>query len=128
MLAVGSHRLDVPVGQVPDYRTFCRFVWQYRDEEGQSVIHPPPWMYSLIIDDPVDVSSINAIVAAFSFDNPASAKSINVAKFEGGVRLSFANLGALHSALASLARCGVESENMKSLAEFLLWTLGFRWV
>lgn len=113
---------------MPDYRTFCRFVWQYRDEEGGTVVHPPPWMYSMIIEDPCDVSSINAIVAAVCLDSPEAADFIDVSKNEHGVRLSFANLSVLHAALTTLARCGAESEGMKSLAEFLLWTLGFRWV
>lgn len=128
MLALGSHRLDIPVGHVPDYRTFCRFVWQYRDEEGGTVIHPPPWMYTMVIDDPSDVSSVNAIVAAVCLDNPSAAERIGVDKMDYGVRLSFANLGVLHASLSALARCGAESESMRSLAEFLLWTLGFRWV
>lgn len=128
MSALGSRRFDVPAGQVPDYRTFCRFVWQYKDDDGQSAIHAPPWMYSMIIADPKDVSSANAIVAAVCLNNPEAVDFIEMSRMEYGVKLSFSNLSTLHTALSALARCGAESEDMRRLAEFLLWTLGFRWV
>lgn len=128
MTASESQRLDVPAGKIPDYRTFCRFVWQYRDDDGHSAIHAPPWMYSMIIADPKEVSAANAIVAAVCLNNPESVDSIVVERMEYGVQLSFANLSTLHAALSALARCGSESEDMRRLAEFLLWTLGFRWV
>lgn len=128
MSALVSSRLDVPAGQIPDYRTFCRFVWQYRDESGGTVLQAPPWMYSIFIDDPGDVTIVNAIAAALCLNDDDAAEQISIIRNEDGARLSFANLRILHEALGAMARCGSESPEMRRLAEFFLWTLGFRWV
>jgi len=123
-----ARRLDVPVGQVPSYRQFCRLVWTFREEDGSSALASPPWMYTIFAESYREQTAIQAIVAALCLANPEFVSFIEAEDTEQGLRLSFANLSALHAFVVEMARCGKGCDEMRRLAEFVLWTLGVRWV
>ena len=49
-----ANRQDLATGEVPDYRTFVRHLWRYRDPSAGFEISPPPIMYRAIFEDAID--------------------------------------------------------------------------
>lgn len=127
---MGEVRIDVPTGCVPDYRTFVRHVWSYRDPTHGSCISEPPWVYRCIFhadEAAVAEGNANAVIAVdVKAGGPARVQVVPTSPQDCEVR--FADLESLHLYLVSLAGIASEDPTAKALGEFLMWTLGFRWV
>lgn len=122
-----SARCDIPSGQVPPYKQFCRFVWRYRDENGESAVGSPPWMYAIIFDNIEEARIAAGIIELLVCGTPPLASRLAVALVDGDqTQISFADLEVLYVFVALLNADA--SERARQVAEFLLWTLGFRWV
>lgn len=120
-------RRDVPSGEVPDYRTFCRFVWSYRDEQGGLAVGPPPWMYAVTFDTRAEAEIAEQLLAFMVASLPSFEGRFQVDVTPDGTQVAFADLEILHVFLRILAARG-EADSSRSIAEFMLWTLGFRWI
>lgn len=121
-------RIDLPTGQVPAYRQFCRFVWSFREEDGSTAVGPPPHMYTLFAEDRKECLAVRAVVSALCLSDPEYISSVAVFEDERGIKVSFLSLMSLHAFVVELARCGRTCDDMRKFAEFVLWTLGVRWV
>jgi hypothetical protein len=123
---VGEARVDVPIGCIPDYRTFVRHVWSYKDSEHGRCISSPPWVYRCIFDkDEAAVAQGNArAVIAHAAGGRIEVVELSLSRRE----VRFADLKALHTYLVSLAGVASEDRVARTIGEFLMWTLGFRWV
>lgn len=123
---MGEARIDVPIGCVPDYRTFVRHVWSYQDPEHGGCIAGPPWVYRCIFHaDEAAVAEGNAR-AAIAHSAGCRIDVVELSRTDREIR--FADLRALHTYLVSLAGIAAEDHVARTLGEFLMWTLGFRWV
>lgn len=120
-------RHDVPTGAVPDYRQFVRWVWSWKEEDGSTAVDGPPWMHTMHIQDPVDVMIVSSIIGALS-QLPQFQDSFEIIAMEDGSEFSFANLQALHAFLRSCATLGMGNDTARRVCEYIMWTLGFRWV
>lgn len=120
-------RHDVPTGAVPEYREFLRRVWSWKEEDGSSCIDGPPWMYSIIVHDPVEVMIVSAVLSTLhqlsTFED-----RFEVIVMEDGSEFSFADLASLHAFLRACAALGATNETARRVCEYIMWTLGFRWV
>jgi len=134
-------RFDVPMGIVPDYATFVRHVWRYADEDGARAVVPPPWVYTVLFEDAEEVGTVFAVIEAVATVQASCAhpmldpKRIGVAARQSEDGLSrdsyevrFADLAALHVFLITLAAQSSIDHVARQAGEFLMWTLGFRWV
>jgi hypothetical protein len=130
-----SQRVDLQVGRVPDYRTFVRHLWSYSDPDGFSISEPPV-VYRVVFDDE-DHAPVRAVAKQMAteleFGNrvewreaPEFADSSNISCWE----LRFLDLKALHTFCVLLGdRARMESDDVAiRVGEFIMWTLGFRWV
>jgi len=54
--------------------------------------------------------------------------SFEIIEMEDGSEFSFANLPALHAFLRSCAVLGAGNDTARKVCEYIMWTLGFRWV
>jgi hypothetical protein len=125
--AVFTRRYDIPTGVVPEYREFVRWAWSWRDEAGRPALEAPPWMYSLIACEPAEVTIISSLLGTLHQLSPFS-ECFEVIVLEDGSEFSFANLAALHAFLRSCAALGASNETARRVCEYIMWTLGFRWV
>jgi len=136
-------RFDVAIGTVPDYATFLRHVWGYRDEEGSPVVVPPPWVYAVLFEDADEVAIAFALIETIASTQAGCGKpmvspdriSISVSGGEDSLEarvdvyeVRFADLQALHVFLLMLASQSGIDMTARQTGEFLMWTLGFRWV
>lgn len=127
-------RLDLQVGNVPDYRTFVRRLWTYRDADGFQVC-PPPVMYRAIFqqEDP-DLKTIERIAEYASSCGVGRAIRweliVTRGELMGAWELQFYSLRALHTFCVVLGdRARVQGDDVAiRVGEFIMWTLGFRWV
>lgn len=122
-----ARRHDVPAGAVPEYREFLRRVWAWKDEEGKTCVDGPPWMYSIVIHEPVEVSIVSLILGTLH-QLHAFEDRFEVRAMEDGSEFSFADLHALHAFLRACASLGMVNETARRVCEYVMWTLGFRWV
>lgn len=119
-------RVDVPVGCIPDYRTFVRHVWSYEDPEYGRSISGPPWVYRCSFHaDEAAVAEGNAN-AAIAHTDDGRIEVVVLSRDDREIR--FADLKVLHMYLVSLAGIASEDHVARAMGEFLMWTLGFRWV
>jgi hypothetical protein len=119
--------MDVPTGCVPDYRTFVRHVWSYADPDYGRCITEPPWVYRCIFqgdEAAIAEGNANAVIAVDRGSHRIEV--VEVSKTQREVR--FADLESLHFYLVSLAGIAADDRVTKAVGEFLMWTLGFRWV
>ena len=117
-------RKDVRV--VPDYREFVRHVWAYDDIVTGPVISGPPWVYGCVIEHPDEWALIQRVL-----ERPWAAGRMSVEKAGIDARLvRFSSLEALHDFLRILSRRHKLTGDRitKDVVEFVMWTLGFRWV
>lgn len=127
-----ARRLDLPTGEVPDYRTFVRHLWSYDDPNG-TALAPPPVMYRILFEqhDP-DWSTIRATAetAVVALDLQERITWVRVDEGQPVWELRFADLTALHIFCVLLGSRARSEENDAAIrvGEFIMWTLGFRWV
>ena len=121
-----SARLDVPAGEVPDYRTFVRFVWSYIDDNGERAVGSPPWMYAVTLDDPGEARLVTDLVARMILLIAPMEGRVQLSNAPSGTQLAFADLEVLHAFLRLLA--AMPGDLARHVAEWMLWTLGFRWI
>jgi hypothetical protein len=119
--------MDVPRGKVPDYRTFVRHAWAYSGDEGR-VLSPPPWIYCCIFENDKEWPTVRRVARTLIGEGRVSyAKVESVEAALVAYELRFSDLAALHRFLVDLA-VSSENEIARQVAEFMMWTLGFRWV
>ena len=130
--ATVAHRCDIPTGAVPVYREFLRRVWEWREKSGEKCVDGPPWMYSILIHDPIEattVSSLLGILHQISVPEDFNLRDrFEIIVMEDGSEFSFADLAILHEFLRACAGLGATSETARKVCEYIMWTLGFRWV
>lgn len=125
-----EHRVDIPAGAVPTYSDFVRHLWSYESPEGFS-IGAPPTVYEAVFEredaDGIVVRRI-AEVMGLSWEEI----SCSDPRPDGSWDLQFASIAALHAFVVKLARMSYwgtdDHEAARRVAEFLMWTLGYRWV
>ena len=121
-----SQLTDVPAGNVPEYTDFKRHIWKH----GSEAVKPPPWVYSVVIQD------------AMEYDACADALGCAVTLL-GGSRFRvrddiednyvvhevfFADIEALHAFMQCVAIASRVDVRMRHLGDFIMYTLGYRWV
>lgn len=122
-----AQRHDVPTGAVPEYREFLRRVWAWQAAERSACVDAPPWMYSIIIHDPIEVTIVSSLLGTLHQLDQFEGR-FEVIVMDDGSEFSFANLAALHVFLRSCAALGAANETARRVCEYIMWTLGFRWV
>jgi hypothetical protein len=122
-----ARRNDIPTGAVPEYREFLRRVWSWQEEGGGACVDGPPWMYTIMIQDPVEVSLVSSLLGTLHQLDQLDDR-FEIIVMEDGSEFSFANLAALHVFLRSCAALGACNETARRVCEYIMWTLGFRWV
>lgn len=120
-------RHDLPTGAVPEYREFLRHVWAWKDEDGKSCLDAPPWMCSIIISEPLEISLVSSLLSTLH-QITAFEDRFEVRVMEDGSEFSFADLHVLHAFLRACAGLGAVNETARHVCESVMWTLGFRWV
>ncbi len=121
------NRVDLPTGAVPEYREFLRRVWAWQDENGRPCIDAPPWMFSIVVHEDVEVMLVSSILGTIH-QIPAYEGRFEVRVLDDGSEFSFADLHALHAFLRGCASLGEVNETARRVCEYVMWTLGFRWV
>lgn len=121
-LALGAQRRDVPWGHVPSYDNFLKTIWRWRDEEGRGCLDAPPWMYTVLVEDDTEKVLVDSLTRAIGLGK------VEVRTLDDGTEFSFADLKTLHMFLNLLVAIGAKDNTAKRVAEYILWTLGFRWV
>lgn len=126
MSALSTRPMAMPVGTIPNLRSFLRHIWRYRDADNCTVLcAPPDDMFTLVLDDEEEV------VAATSF----VMMMVNTLGFHGRVKISvdfgntliaFRDLHALHAFL-QLTALRPNHVPTRRMADFCLSILGFRW-
>lgn len=122
-----ARRYDVPTGAVPEYQEFLRRVWSWQDENGRSCVSGPPWMYTIVIHDMSEVLLVSSILAMME-RTAGFVDRFKAVEVEDGSQFSFADLASLHLFLRSCAAIGATNETARRVCEYVMWTLGFRWV
>lgn len=129
-----ARRQELPVGDVPSYGAFKQHIWHYRDSEGSSAVWDPPWVYSVLVENEEDCSVVLDVIHSLVSEQaiePTRAEVVRHIQHDGTLdchEVRFADLGLLHAFLSELA-CRVWCDfEAKQIGEFLMWTLGFRWV
>ena len=131
-----ANRQDLATGEVPDYRTFVRHLWRYKDVSAGFEIAPPPVMYRAIFEDGLDsdwppVRDIaEYIVDDLLMDGRIEWERIDDVDMPDAWELRFYDLKALHVFCVLLGdRARVQQDAVATrVGEFIMWTLGFRWV
>lgn len=117
--------MTLPAGQVPDYRTFVRHLWAFKDEHGVRAVERPPVVFEmrLSVADAVVVRESIDFLRAFLDKSRASL-------FVDGheLLLQVYDLNALHALAMALSARRDRSPKHQQVAEDFVWALGFRWV
>ena len=125
-------RADVSTGIVPDYRTFVRHFWTYEEPGIGSCLAEPPWVYACIFEDDDEALLARAAVRSVLDCEGVKPSRVDTRRVgtERGIawEVRFADLEALHRFLAHVAAAAQFDPGARQLGEFLMWTLGFRWV
>lgn len=126
-------RLDLTTGKVPDYRTFVRHLWAYRDDEGFQISAPPVMYRALFEDADPDwriIESVAAYVVGCGVGEELRWEMIRSEDLTLLWELRFYSLRALHTFCVVLGdRARVQEDDVSiRVGEFIMWTLGFRWV
>jgi len=132
----GEARIDIPTGHIPDYRTFVRHVWSYQDEDAGQSVFDPPWMYECHFKNDEEWDTIMAVCDAMIRADTLHERPLLVGDridLKGGSamwqQIRFSDLEALHVFLLHLASFTAGDDPVaQQVGEFVLWTLGFRWV
>lgn len=124
------YRNDVPAGSVPEYREFVRLLWAWHNESDEPCISSPPWVYSIRIRDSVEIATASSLLKTIYQVNSSESRYqiVTGTSEEEGSVFYFANLDILHSFLHSCAAIGATNDTARLVCEYIMWTLGFRWV
>lgn len=117
-------------GEIPDYGTFVRHVWAYRQPDtGAPVVDGPPWVYTCLVEGPREWTLIARAVRRLRRAGRVSIEPIEMAEATA-YQVQFADLEALHRVLCLLAAHygSYHTQEAAEVVEFVLWTLGFCWV
>lgn len=124
--------MDLEAGSVPDYRTFVRHLWTYREPSTGSAIGDPPWPYACVFENGIEARLAKAAAIVMMEERQLDVSRIDISRDSSGVydilSIRFRDLEALHLFMLSLSDAGRYSPAAMQIAEFLMWTLGFRWV
>lgn len=119
---------DVPSGDVPEYRDFKRHVWRCAGDS----LNEPPWIYSVILQDAMEYDACyQAVTCSMKVASVAGSRfRIREDVEEGFIvyEVMFADLEALHAFLQCVAVASRVDVRMRQLGEFIMYTLGYRWV
>jgi len=126
-LVLEPRRHDVPSGAVPEYRKFVRHLWAWRAEDGRPCVTEPPWMYSMLVHDPAEVSVTSAILGTLYQIDTIEGR-FEIIMMDDGAEFSFSDLAALHAFLRAAAALGATNETARHVCECIMWSVGFRWV
>lgn len=125
-------RMDLAMGCVPDYRTFVRHVWSYEEPGVGSCITEPPWIYSCIFEDDKEAKVARRVIRQVVAREKIVNRRIQARRMAEGDdsmwEVRFRDLEALHLFLVHIAAVAVSDLDTRQIGEFLMWTLGFRWV
>ena len=124
-----ERRVDLQTGYVPNYQAFVRHLWSYDDPDGFT-IGPPPVMYVAVFNkDDSDWSAIRG-VAKTVIDEFDLGDRIVWEEVAGDRELRFRDLSALHVFCVVLGdKTRIQQDDaFVRVGEFIMWTLGFRWV
>jgi hypothetical protein len=80
-------------------------------------------MYSFLAHDPAEVMIVSSIFKTLSLPD-----RVETVEMEDGSKFSFADLASLHTFLRACAAFGAIDETARRVCEYVMWTLGFRWV
>ena len=124
-----QERIDVPTGCVPTYKDFVRHLWAYEDKQLGPCLKAPPCMFRCVIEESggelVLVEKLRAEVIAGYEIAPDTIVVERGADVHG---LSFASVEALHLFVVHLAAMAKHKKLARSFGDFMMWSLGFRWV
>jgi hypothetical protein len=84
-------------------------------------------MYTMLIHDPVEVMIVSSVLGTLN-QLPQLSDSFEIIEMKDGSEFSFASLQALHAFLRSCAVLGADNDTARKVCEYIMWTLGFRWV
>jgi len=119
-----QNAIEVPRFDLPLYRLFVRHVWAYRDDRGESVISPPPTMFTMYHDDEGE-----ALVLRETYELLVSVEPTWAGRTGGTGYLAFADLQVFYVYLGLLCRAArLGDARAQRLGEYVMWVLGFRWV
>lgn len=126
-------RLDLQVGSVPDYQTFVRHLWSYEDEQGFRISGPPVVYRAFFEDSDPDWATIRCIAEYAMGCGGGDAIKLLPTSLDGltpAWELQFGSMRALHVFCVLLGdRARVQGDEVATrIGEFIMWTLGFRWV
>ena len=124
-----SARIDLPTGHMPDFRSFKRHCWAFVDEHG-SPIHPPPVVFSIVFEKGSrEVKLMDQVIELCARNTQRVHEKIKVHREgDGSTHIDFADLEVLYSFMTALAAVAAFSDKVRKVAEFVMWTLGFRWI
>jgi hypothetical protein len=125
-------RMDLVTGCVPDYRTFVRHLWTYKEPGLGSCIAEPPWVYACVFESTEESALAKEIVQSVIVSEKVASDRLEARRmFEGDEliwEIRFRDLEALHLFLVHMAATSIHDGSARQIGEFLMWTLGFRWV
>ena len=125
-------RMDLQTGYVPDYRTFVRHVWNYEEPGVGSCVADPPWIYSCVFEDNNESVLAHSAVKSVIENEKVAPHRLEARQIFEAEKLvweiRFRDLEALHMFLVHMAATAIHDAGACQVGEFLMWTLGFRWV
>jgi hypothetical protein len=126
-----AQRVDVPTGCVPNYREFVRHLWRYEDPRHGPCLKPPPVVYRCVIeeaDEELDVvcKVREEVLLCYGLDRGVITIERDGSTVAHGV--SFNSIEALHLFVVHLAGMAKYRKAARALGDFMMWSLGFRWV
>lgn len=126
-----AQRVDVPTGSVPTYAEFVRHLWSYADPALGGCLKPPPVMYRCVIEDiGEELDLVRQVRQEVIIGYELQPESIAIVRDGSTVAygLSFVNVEALHLFVVHLAGMARYRKAAKAFGDFMMWSLGFRWV
>ena len=120
----GSTAIELPKFDLPRYSSFVRHVWEYRDDQGESVVFPPPTMFTMYYDDEGEAAVLREMYELLVRVEPGWVDRVG-----GNGYLAFTDLQVLYVYLGLLCRSARAGDpRAQRLGEYVLWVLGFKWV
>jgi hypothetical protein len=84
-------------------------------------------MYSIVIHEAAEVMLVSSILGMLH-QTAGFGGRFEIIAMEDGSEFSFADLASLHAFLRACAALGATNETARRVCEYIMWTLGFRWV
>jgi len=110
---------------MPDYRSFVRHLWEYRDGSGASPLSSTPWVYCYRIEDDEgsELRLINSMVHRLRAHMNFTDRVCSI-EHHGSHVVMFQDLQALHLIIGHLWTRANEHEELSGCLIFLLENLG----